>query len=52
MLAYRRHRTLTRWPRHLAFAFLALLVLAAGYRFYRAWQQAHPAPLTAPVQAA
>jgi hypothetical protein len=42
MLTARRHRYLTRWPRRLAFALVILLLLAASWRAYRAWQQ----PLT------
>jgi hypothetical protein len=51
MLTARRHRYLTRWPRRLAFAVVILLLLAASWRAYHAWQPRHLATPEPPSQA-
>ena len=42
MLTYRRLRYATRWNRRLAIALAILLLLAASWRAYWAWQRAQP----------
>jgi hypothetical protein len=51
MLNAHRHRYLTRWPRRLAFALVILLLLAASWRAYRAWQPHTLPALASPSQA-
>lgn len=42
MYTYQRLRHATRWNRRAAFAVVILLLLAASWRAYRAWQRTQP----------